>query len=373
MTERIRNRVRSFRRSRLALLSLLLALLAGGGVFYGVAAGGPPPAAPKADKKAPDVHVSFPADKGLYNGDAWAAGCSTEGVCGTATDPDSGVLSVWLTIRQVSTGMYWNGSAFSSTSPVTLTPNGTASWWYAFPVGQFAPDGDYTVTVKAVDNAGNTSDPNAKPASPAFTVDTTPPPAPDFKKIDTKPGHGADAHFDYTDSEKGVKFQCQLDGGGYVDCGPHKDYHRLAPGAHTFCVEALDKAGNASDPTCYSWNVGAALPYTMGGSAIGTLHPGGPAQPIKVTFDNPNSDTVLVTTLTVQVTGVTVTGAGSCAASDFVTTNFSGSPFEIAVGASDLASSGVAQAQWPTIRMIDNGNQDGCIGATVQLSFTGAS
>ena len=367
MTERIRNRVRSFRRSRLALLSLLAALLAGGGVFYGVAQGGPPPPSPKADKKAPDVHVSFPDDKGLYNGAGWAAGCPTEGICGTANDPDSGVVSVWLTIRQISTGRYWNGSAFSSTSPFPLTPSGMTDWWYALPAGKFPADGDYTITVKAVDSAGNTSDPNAKPASPAFTVDTIPPPAPDFKKTDTKPGHGADAHFEYTDSEKGAKFQCQLDGSGYVDCGPDRHYHRLSPGAHTFCVEALDKAGNASDPTCFAWNVGAAQPYDMGGSAIGTLQPGGPAQPIKVTFDNPNSDSVQVTTLSVTVTGV----SGDCSVSDFVTTDYSGSGFFIGTGPTDLALDGVPQSEWPTIRMKNNGSQDGCIGATVQLSFEG--
>lgn len=370
MARRLRNRVRSFRHRRLALLSLFLALLVGFG-SYGVAYSDPAkPASP--DKKAPEARLSFPADRSPYNGVGWTAGCPSAGFCGTAKDDGSGVDSVSLSLQQVSTGRYWTGTGFSSASAVFVSASGTTSWSYAFPAGSFPTDGDYTVQVRAVDVAGNASGTTARQTTATFTIDTIPPPAPVFKKIDTTSGHGRNAHFEYTDSEQGVTFECRLDGGGYLDCGPARahNYHGLSDGAHTFCVRAVDKAGNASPPTCHSWNLGAALPYQMGGSAIGVLQPGGPAQPIDVTFDNPNSDTVLVTTLSVAVTGVSG-GAGSCSASDFAATDFSGSPFEIPSGASDLGSISIPQAQWPTIRMLDDGVQDGCAGATVALSFAG--
>lgn len=370
MVRRLPSRVRSFRHRRLVLLSLLLALFVGFGL-YGVAYSDPAKPA-SLDRKAPAVYLSFPADRSPYNGAGWAAGCRSAGFCGTAQDDGSGVASVSLSLQQVSTGKYWTGTGFSSASAVLVPASGTTSWSYAFPAGSFPADGDYTVVVRSVDVAGNASGSTAKPTIASFTIDTIPPPAPVFRKIDTTAGHGRNAHFEYTDSENGVTFACRLDGGGYLDCGPARahNYHGLSDGAHTFCVKAVDKAGNASPSTCHSWNVGAALPYQMGGSTIARLRPGGPAQPIKVTFDNPNSDTVLLTTLSVSVTGV----SGSCSVDDFEVTDYSGPPFEIAVGSSDLDSYGaITRSQWPTIRMLDKGAQDGCAGATVGLSFTGAS
>ena len=122
---------------------------------------------------------------------------------------------------------------------------------------------------------------------------------------------------------------------------------------------------------------GAGHNYTMGTNPIATLYPGGPASTIDVTFSNPNTDTVRVSTIHIVVSSVTG-GSGvprACTAGDYAITDYTGSPFFIPIGPSSLStiSPAVPSSSWPTIRMLDNGNQDGCQGATVHLGLTGAS
>ena len=71
------------------------------------------------------------------------------GFCGTATDNSgAGLQKVELTIRQ-GTGNYWDGSGFSSVTPVFVPATGTATWSYAFPATSFSADGAYTVQARA--------------------------------------------------------------------------------------------------------------------------------------------------------------------------------------------------------------------------------
>src|SRR5205814_4743583 len=67
-----------------------------------------------ADTFPPASTTTFPAADGAYNAASWAAGCPTPGLCGTATDALSSVQKVELSIKQESTGNYWNGASFSS-------------------------------------------------------------------------------------------------------------------------------------------------------------------------------------------------------------------------------------------------------------------
>ena len=59
---------------------------------------------------------SFPASGGAYSNSGWNAGCGTNGFCGTYSDATSGVQAVDISIQRVGTGLYWNGTAFSSGS-----------------------------------------------------------------------------------------------------------------------------------------------------------------------------------------------------------------------------------------------------------------
>lgn len=231
-------------------------------------------------------------------------------------------------------------------------------------------DGSHTFSVYA--SSGSKQSPAA---SYTWTIDTTPPPAPTFKKTDVK---GAGAHFQYQDAEKGASFRCRLDGGDYADCGPATNYNHLADGTHTFCVEAVDKAGNASAAACYGWQTGAGLPFTISGDASDFLYPGAPASEVDLAFSNPNGVAIQVTSLTVSVASVSAPNATAdkpCTVTDFAVTPFGGGyPLAIPAGKSTLDSLGVDTGSWPTVQMVDaNRDQDGCVGATVTLSYSGSA
>lgn len=98
------------------------------------------------------------------------------------------------------------------------------------------------------------------------TRDATAPPTPTFRETPENPTTSATAQFKYTDAEPGVHFECRLDDGSFEPCGSAKNYQKLALGPHNFCVRALDKARNASAPTCFAWTieVGSGLTITIG-------------------------------------------------------------------------------------------------------------
>ena len=106
----------------------------------------------------------------------------------------------------------------------------------------------------------------------------------------------------------------------------------------------------------------------------GQLGPGLPAIGLSGDFDNPNTESVYVGTLTATITGVT--GGGSpdpdgdvdgCAEDDYVLTNAS-----TTVNSQIAAGTGVGSWSGPEIDFVDetNENQNACKGATVQLSYT---
>ena len=122
--------------------------------------------------QAPSAVTTFPAAASLYGTASWAAGCAGA-ICGSATDNSgAGIQKVELTIRQ-GAGNYWNGSAFSSASPVFVLASGTTSWSYSFPAASFPADGSYTVQARPTDNLNGVG----AFASTTFTIDQTPPSA----------------------------------------------------------------------------------------------------------------------------------------------------------------------------------------------------
>ena len=95
------------------------------------------------------------------------------------------------------------------------------------------------------------------PPPPPPTPDVTPPPDP---TITSGPADGdTSATFLFTDTEAGVTFACQLNGGGYATCSSGVVY-TVGDGSHTFMVTASDAAGNTSAPTAWSWTVPAPAP-----------------------------------------------------------------------------------------------------------------
>ncbi len=241
--------------------------------------------------------------------------------------------------------------------------SGTKS--YAGPLA----DGQHTFRVAATRSGAMTSD----PALWRWTVDTTPPPAPTFKKTPSNPTDDTTASFQWKDDESGVAFQCRLDGGSYVSCGTKTTYGNLAQGAHTFCVRAIDRAGNAAT-ACFSWQIGqSALNFTMAGSPLPgvLLYPGGAAVPINLVFTNPNGSPITIQSVTVSVAGTSV---AACSSGNFtIAHQLSATPTVPANSTRSLQDLGVPQSAWPQLQMVSSGNQNACQSATVSLSYTGTA
>lgn len=325
------------------------------------------------DTKAPQIKLTFVHDHGPFGTASWNVGCAVSGFCGTASDDNngSGIASVSYSLQQVASGKWWNGSAFSSSTAVWIAGTGTTAWSAAFPASKFPADGDYTVAVQASDGAGNVSQLNGD-SQDTFTVDQTPPPAPTFKQ---PPAINADhIHFEDQDAENGVAFQCSLDNAAYLQCGSGTDYDHLTVGIHRFCVEALDKAGNPSLPLCYTWQVGTStIDIRISGAPLSgvLLYPGGPDVPVNLTFVNNTVAPATIASVNATVTGVTPLPSRSCSKNDFsFSRQLTASPTIPQNATASLSSLAVPQLQWPQLRMVSSGNQDGCKGATVILSFT---
>ena len=116
--------------------------------------------------------------------------------------------------------------------------------------------GAHSFQVKARDAAGNES----AAASRSWTVDTLAPPSPTIDSGPPDPSNSTSASFGFSDSESGVSFRCQLDGGGFSACSSPQGYSGLSQGSHSFQVKARDAAGNESGSASYGWTVDALAP-----------------------------------------------------------------------------------------------------------------
>ena len=118
--------------------------------------------------------------------------------------------------------------------------------------------GNHSFQVKARDAAGNESSATSR----SWSVDTVAPPTP---TIDSGPSGltgSTSASFSFSNSEGGVTFRCQLDGGGFSSCSSPQSYSALGEGAHSFQVKARDAAGNESGAATRSWTVDTLAPPT---------------------------------------------------------------------------------------------------------------
>ncbi|MGZ0151928.1 COG1470 family protein [Kribbella sp. WER1] len=119
--------------------------------------------------------------------------------------------------------------------------------------------------------------------------------------------------------------------------------------------------------------------FGISGNLTGQLAPG-VGRPLDLTLTNPNKKPISVTNLTVALSSVTRTPYAishnqPCGLADYKVTQYAGT-YPLTVpgnGSVALSGLGVPAAAWPRVAMLDTAsNQDGCKGATVGFTFSGA-
>ncbi|MCO4238046.1 hypothetical protein [Pseudarthrobacter raffinosi] len=118
--------------------------------------------------------------------------------------------------------------------------------------------------------------------------------------------------------------------------------------------------------------------FSISGNLGEPLTPGAKIA-LNLSFSNPNNKSLALSSLSVTIAGITRTRAAvaaglPCTTADYAVTNYSGAyPLTVPVGSKSLQELNQDSAQWPQIAMLDTAlNQDGCKGATLQLSYSGA-
>ena len=118
--------------------------------------------------------------------------------------------------------------------------------------------------------------------------------------------------------------------------------------------------------------------FGISGNVPGTLSPGTSAG-LNLQISNPINKPLSLTNLSVAVAGLTRSAAAvaanlPCTPADFTVTQYSGPyPLTVPAAGGSLQGLNVVQTAWPRVGMLDTStNQDGCKGATLQLSYSGS-
>jgi hypothetical protein len=118
--------------------------------------------------------------------------------------------------------------------------------------------------------------------------------------------------------------------------------------------------------------------YAISGTLSQQLRPGD-MYPLDLTLTNLGSAAMTVVDLHVAISHVTApnaTPSQPCSVNDFAAAQVANG-FSVALGSfesTSLSARGISSSQWPQISMLNTAaNQDGCKGATLTLSFSGAS
>lgn len=117
-------------------------------------------------------------------------------------------------------------------------------------------DGAHAFTVAVRDAAGNLG----SPAVGAWTVDTTPPPAPAITTGPADVTNATTATFQVFNSDAAATLQCSLDGAAFGACPDPLVYATLTEAVHTFDVRAVDSLGNAAAAPRWTWEVDLTAP-----------------------------------------------------------------------------------------------------------------
>jgi hypothetical protein len=329
------------------------------------------------DTTAPPVAVSFPATGRAYNAGGWNGSClPSPGLCGSASDA-TGVASVQVALLQQSSGKYWSGSGFTLASQVFQTSNGTTSWRYPLALSNLT-DGSYTMSVRATDLLGNATG-AGQALTAGFRIDTIAPPAPVITGAPDNATFQTQAEFQFTDTEQGVTFRCQLDGGASPCSGGGAEYENLVVGDHCFNVAAVDGAGNVSAPASLCWTIAIKNAFGISGNASALFYPGATPQPLDLVLTNPFNFDIRVTGITVTVEAATTRNGNpnpNCNGTQNlnVTRPFNGTLTLAKNATKSLSQLATPASQYPLVQMPDLPvNQDACQKSTFRMSYSGTA
>ena len=244
------------------------------------------------DATNPSALFTFPASGGNYTTTTWNAGCGTNGFCGTHTDALSGVQAVQVSILRVSTGLYWNGTSFASGTESFQTASlAGGNWSLTFPAASFPADGQYTVHVRARDDAQNTETGPSRTfridnTAPASTV-TFPASAGTYNTAGWNAGCATNGfcgtHSDAGSGVQGVQVSIRQGAGNYWNGTSFASGTEVwntatlaggnwsltfpaasfpADGSYTVRVRATDVAGNVETPSTRTFTIDRAAPQT---------------------------------------------------------------------------------------------------------------
>jgi hypothetical protein len=98
-------------------------------------------------------------------------------------------------------------------------------------------------------------------ASYGWTIDLSPPPAPQITASPANPSNQSAPSFSFKDGDTSATFLCKLDDApSFTACTSPQGYTGMGEGGHTFRVEAKDAAGNIGPATSYAWTIDLTLP-----------------------------------------------------------------------------------------------------------------
>ena len=109
------------------------------------------------DLAAPATTPTFPLNNDTYATGTWSLVCAVPGICGTVADVDSGVANVKLSVRDATTGKYYDGAGFTQTgqTPYLTAALASNAWSYGLDDTMLTAPHVYLVEVFATDNVGN--------------------------------------------------------------------------------------------------------------------------------------------------------------------------------------------------------------------------
>jgi hypothetical protein len=149
------------------------------------------------------------------------------------------------------------------------------------------------------------------------------------------------------------------------------------PGDYPLTITAGHPHEHGSAATVVLHVIGQAKPFTISGNLASPLDLGTP-QPLDLTFTNPNGVPLTLINLSVGIDHLDAAHSAACPVADnFAVTQFTGPPPAVVIpahGSTTLSTSGIDPRFWPQIELLNTDqNQDGCLGATLTLTYSGTA